>query len=481
MRVLKFGGTSLADGRRIRHVARLVRRAAKRRRVIVVASAMAGVTDRLCGLIEDAVAARPVDRGVGAVERQHLEALDNLDPTHRWPAVESIRRRIYELRRDLQKIVSFGACPDHIRDRVMATGERLSVTVLTAVLRSFGCPARVVDGSEVVLTDNRFGEARVDHVATRRACAGLRERPTVEVPVVTGFVGADPKGRTTTLGRGGSDFSAALLGAALDAERVEIWTDVDGVLTAPPDIVSEASRISRLSYEEAAELSHFGATVLHPRTVEPLVAGRIPIIVRNTLDPTRPGTEIGPNEPTSPRVVAVSAVPEAKVLSLTPIAERSAAPERSPLVLAPSDEILMACSASSGGSALFVTLEAKAADVAGRLASAANITVTDNGPASLVALVGHNLGSQPWAAGRALEALGRRGLTVRAVAAGSSPHALTILVERDELETVLTTVHDVLGLKGDLGPERPVEVVSSELMIEEALVTEASTQHRRAS
>jgi len=122
------------------------------------------------------------------------------------------------------------------------------------VLRSLGCAARVVDGSKVVVTDDRFGEAWVDLEATRRACADLRETPTGEVPVVTGFVGADPRGRTTTLGRCGSDFSATVLGAALDAERIEIWTDVDGVLTAPPQIVANASRISRLSFEEAAEL-----------------------------------------------------------------------------------------------------------------------------------------------------------------------------------------------------------------------------------
>ncbi len=450
MRVLKFGGTSLADGRRIRRVAGLVRRAARRHRVVVVASAMAGVTDRLCELIDEAVAGRRVERGVDALECRHVGVLEDLDLAHGRPAIDATSRSIIELRRDLREVASCGNCPGHIRDRIMATGERLSVEVLTAVLKTVGCPARVVDGSEVVVTDDRFSEARVDFQATRRACAGLRERPSVEVPVVTGFIGADSNGRTTTLGRGGSDFSAAILGAALDADRVEIWTDVDGVLSAPPQIVASASRISRLSYEEATELSHFGASVLHRKTVEPLVDRGIPIVVRNTLEPSHPGTEIGPDSPSSSRIAAITAIREVTVLDVTRAGVRPSNAARSALVLGPEDEILMACSASSDGGLLVATPAEKAAGLAHRLSDTAEIVVTNRGSASIVALVGHRLGSQPRVAGRALEALGRCGLTVRAVAAGTSPHALTILVERHELEAVLTTVHAALRLDGGL-------------------------------
>jgi len=481
VRVLKFGGTSLADVRRVRHVARMVRRAARRHRVVVVASAMAGVTDRLCSLIEDAVAARPVDHGVDALERRHVEALETLDSTYGRAAINTTRQSILDLRRGLQEIAECGDCPGYTRDRIMASGERLSVKVLAAVLRSVGCPARVVDGSEVVVTDDHFSEAQVDFEATRRSCTSLRERPAVEVPVVTGFIGADSNGRTTTLGRGGSDFSAAILGAALDAEQVEIWTDVDGVLSAPPQIVAGASRISRLSFEEAAELSHFGASVLHRRTVEPLVARGIPVIVRNTLDPSRPGTSIGPGSPVSSRVAAITAIREATVLGVSRTGERPPTSARPPLVLGLEGEILMACSASSDGSVLVAVPTAKAGALAHRLAETAEISVTNHGSASVVALVGHRLGSQPWVAGRALEALGRSGLTVRAVAAGTSEHALTILVERDELEAVLTTVHDALRLNGGLRPECPVEVINTDLDTKEDLFEQPSTRHRRAS
>jgi len=481
MRVLKFGGTSLADGRRIRHVAQLVRRAAKRHRVVVVASAMAGVTDRLCRSIDDAVAGRLVEQTVDILERRHVRVLKGLDPTHGRPAIEATSRSIIELRRSLREVASCGSCPGLIRDRIMATGERLSVEVLTAVLKTLGCPAGVVDGSAVVVTDDHFCEARVDFEATRRACAGLRERPAVEVPVVTGFIGADSNGRTTTLGRGGSDFSAAILGAALDAERVEIWTDVDGVLAAPPQIVANASRISRLSFEEAAELSHFGASVLHRKTVEPLVTRGIPIIVRNTLDQSRPGTEIGPGTPSTSRVAAITAIREVTVLNVTRASERSSAAARPALLLGPEDEILMACSASSDGGLLVAASAEKAAKLAHRLAQAAEVKVTDDGSASVIALVGHRLGSQPWVAGRALEALGSCGLTVRAVAAGTSPHAVTILVEQHELEAALTTVYTELSLDCDLGLEGPVEVLNNDLMAEEDVIVQPSARHRRAS
>jgi aspartate kinase len=466
MRVLKFGGTSLGDGRRIRHVAHLVRRAAQRHRVVIVASAVAGVTDRLSLLIDDAVAARPVDRDLDDLARRHLVVLETIEPMHRRRAIDAIRPWLLALRRDLREIALRGECPGLIGDRVMASGERLSVAVLAAMLTAVGCPARAVDGSELVVTDDRFSEAQVDLAATRRSCQRLKERPTDEVPVVTGFVGADPTGRTTTLGRGGSDYSAAVLGAALDAERVEIWTDVDGVLSAPPRIVANATRIPRLSFEEAAELSHFGATVLHPRTVEPLVDRGIPLVVRSTLEPSRSGTAIGPGKSAAPRVVAIAAVRETTVLRVARSAGRpsSSAADRPLLVLGPTDEVLMACLASSDGSVIAAAPAAKATGVAERLSSIAEVTVTDLGPASVVALVGHRMGSEPWVAGRALEALGRCGLTVKAVAAGSSPHALTMLVEPAELEEIMKTVHDALRLDGDSGPERRIEVISTDLM-----------------
>jgi len=317
VKVLKFGGTSLADRQRFEEAANLVHEAARDGRVVVVASAVAGTTNRLSALIETS---NRIDVDwkdeVCVVERQHLEILATLPLQCRNPAARSIQTIIEVLRNDLRALAADPANRKEIADRVLAVGERLSVQLLAATLQSKGQAARVIDAADAVVTDSIFGEARVDFEATRRRCRRLFAGRDTATSIVTGFIGADRHGRTTTLGRGGSDFTAAVLGAVLDVERVEIWTDVDGVLTAPPQLVPSVSSIPWLSYEEAAELSFFGAKVLHPQTVGPLAERGIPIHVRNTLEPARRGTEITAHSGARNRVVATSAFEEVTAFRL---------------------------------------------------------------------------------------------------------------------------------------------------------------------
>lgn len=429
MKVLKFGGTSLADRDRFEAAAHIVLEAMKKTRVVVVASAVAGTTNRLVEL----VGASPGPRSdwsdeMSSIERRHLEIIDHLPSRCRQPAVRSIRTVIGGLQHDLGALAADPANRKELADRVLAVGERLSVQLFTATLQSLGCESRVIDAAEAVVTDSSFGEARVDLGATRRRCRRLFDGRNTATPVVTGFVGADPHGRTTTLGRGGSDFSAAVLGAALDAERVEIWTDVEGVLTAPPKLVPSVSSIPWLSYEEAAELSFFGAEVLHPKTVRPLAERGIPIHVRNTLEPARRGTEITAHSGSRCRVVAASAFEEVTAIRL-----RNGS-------LAQVGEVLMACRASADGTTLVAVPTSKANGLIGRTAE------RDRFAASIVTLVGHDIALQPWVAGRALESLARRGIVVRSFAAGAGPHTVALLVGRQDLERALCTVHDALML-----------------------------------
>ncbi len=314
-----------------------------------------------------------------------------------------------------------------ICDRILSIGERLAVELLAATLQGHGCAARSVDAAGLVATDSSFGEARVDFARTAHRCRRLLEGRNTAIPVVTGFIGADRRGRTTTLGRGGSDYSAAVLGAVLGAERVEIWTDVDGVLTAPPRLVPGASSIPRLSYEEAAELSFFGAKVLHPQTVRPLAERGIPIHVRNTLAPERRGTEIGSPVGATGRVVAVSAVEEAAVFRFGPGGACDL------------DDALMVCRASSDGATLAV-VPASRAEAFARPSCERLIG------GSVLTLVGHDIARQPWVAGRALECLARRGIAVRSFAAGAGPHTVALLVDRKDLDVSLCTIHDALML-----------------------------------
>jgi len=435
MRVLKFGGTSLADHQRIEEAARLIRTAATETRVLVVTSAMAGVTNRLEALVDNATSVcSEWTEEVEAIKSRHLDVLATLPATCREPSTHSIEAVIEDLRVDLGNLRTDPADQDEIRDRVMAVGERLSVQLVAAILESAGCAARVVDAADLVVTDSSFGEARVDFEATRRRCGRLLEGRKNATPIVTGFIGADPYGRTTTLGRGGSDYSAAVLGAALDAERVEIWTDVDGVLTAPPRLVPGVSSIPWLSYEEAAELSFFGAKVIHPQTVRPLAERGIPIHVRNTLAPARRGTRIAAQPGTKSRVVAVSAFEDVTVIQL-----------RGWIQWAPS-EVLMSCRASSDGTTLLAVPTLRTESVIERLREEEGRPLEHHYPASTVTLVGHDIALQPWVAGRALESLARRGIAVRSFAAGAGPHTVTILVNREDLETALCTIHGALML-----------------------------------
>jgi aspartate kinase len=296
-RVLKFGGTSVGTERALRSALAIAEAAARERPVVIVVSALAGTTSALEAALSGAAASRLDIAGfTGAVRDRHLVLLAAVAPGKpALRAAAAVRERATELQGRLRAVAADGAFSPAARAGVLALGERLSVPIVEAALRARGIEAHVVDATSLVRTDDAFAEATVDYKATRRlAKATLGSLGNGAVPVVTGFLGATETGETTLLGRGGSDLTAAVLGWALDAERVEIWSDVDGVMTADPRLVATARTLPRLSYAEATELARAGAKVLHPRTLEPLEGASIPVFVGNTLHPDRPGTWIGP-------------------------------------------------------------------------------------------------------------------------------------------------------------------------------------------
>ena len=296
-RVLKFGGTSVGTAGALRSALDIAETAARERPVVVVVSALAGVTNALEAALAGAAASRLDIAGfAGAIRERHLALLSAVaqgKPALR--AAAAVRERVAELERRLKAVAADGAFSPATRAGVLALGERLSAPVVEAALRTRGLEAHAVDAATLVRTDDSFAEAAVDYPATRRlARTALGSLGLGAVPVVTGFLGATETGETTLLGRGGSDLTAAVLGWALDAEHVEIWSDVDGVMTADPRFVPTAETLPRLTYAEATELARAGAKVLHPRTLEPLEGAGIPVFVGNTLRPDRPGTWIGP-------------------------------------------------------------------------------------------------------------------------------------------------------------------------------------------
>jgi bifunctional aspartokinase / homoserine dehydrogenase 1 len=296
-RVLKFGGTSVGTERALRCALAIAETAARERPVVIVVSALAGTTNALEAALFGAAASRLDIAGfASAIRERHLALLAAVaqgKPALRAAAV--VRERAVELERRLRAVADAGVFSAAARAGILALGERLSAPIVEAALRARGFEAHVVDAASLVRTDESFAEAAVDYPATRRlARTALGALGLGAVPVVTGFLGATEGGETTLLGRGGSDLTAAVLGWALDAERVEIWSDVDGVMTADPRLVPTAETLPRLSYAEASELARAGAKVLHPRSLEPLEGAGIPVFVGNTLYPDRRGTWIGP-------------------------------------------------------------------------------------------------------------------------------------------------------------------------------------------
>ncbi|MFI5166205.1 MAG: aspartate kinase [Thermoanaerobaculales bacterium] len=310
MKVLKFGGTSVGSAPQMQRVAEIVTKAAGIERVAVVVSAMSGVTDALLEAARRAARGDLDDREfVGGLAERHLDALAALVPKGERPRADAcVRGRLDQLVEHLAGVASLGECSAPVRDAIVAAGERLIAPLLAAKLRARGLDAVVVDGTELISTDAAFGEAAVDLRRTARRVANrLAALPPSAVAVVTGFIGADAAGRTTTLGRGGSDYTASLVGAALRASAIEIWTDVDGVLTAPPRLLPGARTVPALSYKEAAALARFGAKVLHPKTMAPAARCGVALVVRNTFRPDGPRTVItsaASSRPGTPKAVA---------------------------------------------------------------------------------------------------------------------------------------------------------------------------------
>jgi len=294
--VMKFGGTSVGSPDRVRVLGETVRQRLKRQPVVVV-SAFSRVTDTLIRGARLALAGAPEHEDiVNEIRRRHQDAVSELVPggAERERLLGLVEQLTGELRTLYTGVRYLGELTPRSLDAISAMGERLSHEIVTSALADAGVPARAVDARDVIITDESFGKAQPLHDEIEERVAD-HVRPLLDagaVPVLGGFIGATLKGATTTLGRGGSDWSASLVGAALPADEIQIWTDVDGMLSADPRVVSTARLIPEVSFEEAAELAYFGAKVLHPASIRPAVERGIPVVVLNSFNPQARGTRI---------------------------------------------------------------------------------------------------------------------------------------------------------------------------------------------
>jgi aspartokinase/homoserine dehydrogenase 1 len=459
MRVLKFGGSSLATAIRVQAVGRIVLDEAAVGPLIVVVSAFEGVTNQLLEC------ARLADRSDPSYESlyeeiagRHRGVLDELLPGRgRARTRAAVEALLAELREVLQGVFLLRHAPPRALDMAASFGERLAGQIVAAYLGR-SRPARFVDARELVVTDDQFTRASVLFEETNRAVRARfgrlsrgprRKRP---IPVVTGFIGATTDGRTTTIGRNGSDYTAAIIGAALKASVIEIWTDVDGVMSADPRSVPSAFALPEMSYEEAAEMSYFGAKVLHSAAIAPAVAKGIPIHIKNTLNPAAPGTVIsrvpGEWDGAAKGITSVGGIALLTLRGLSMVGVPGTAERLFRALASRRVNVILISQASSEHTICFAVSRSdvpeaiRAVGEEFRLELQQALTTLDERPdQTIVAVVGEGMKGKPGVSGKIFASLGRHNVNVSAIAQGGSERNISFVVDSTQEVRAVNVIH----------------------------------------
>jgi bifunctional aspartokinase / homoserine dehydrogenase 1 len=461
--VMKFGGTSMGSAARMEVAAQIISAESARRPVVVVVSAMSKVTDLLLETLRRAELGdrQVVDANLRKLLDRHLEACDELlgfsesAAGLRDTASEAVQTLVTEFHRIANGILMLGERPPRSVDEAIAIGERLSSTLLAYYLTAMGVRAQSINGADVIVTDAVFGNASPISDLTAKRCAD-RLVPLLQkqiVPIVTGFNGATQDGRPTTLGRGGSDFSASILAAAMDAAELWIWTDVDGIMSADPRLVENVAVLDEVTYAEAAELAYNGAKILHPRTLAPLVEKQIPVWSKNSFDLSKPGTRIVAQFDEPKGVRAVTSMSDVALISMEPAnavlsGTRLMARALDALALG-NVEVLVFTSSSYRQSFCFLVrkqevpaaLEAVESNLSIELAHGYLKPIEVDQNVGLLAVVGEGMRGTPGLAGRVFTAISQESVNIIAIAQGSSELTIGIIVARDGLEKAVQAVH----------------------------------------
>lgn len=459
LRVMKFGGTSVGDAACIEQVMEIIRTAARESDVVVVVSAMSGVTNKLVAAANQSEAGNyePVAAILRELRQQHATAASAL--LHSAAERSHIGRKMEELfqagERLCQGTILLRELTPRTRDSISSLGERLSVLLVAAALAERGVASAPIEATELVVTDACHGGAD-PCMDTTRERSQARLRPLLQqgiVPVVTGFIGATADGILTTLGRGGSDYSATILGAALDADEVIIWTDVEGLQTADPRLVPEARTIPHISYREAAELAYFGAKVLHPKTLRAVMQCGIPLWIRNTFAPERLGTKITPAGPPSAAGMKALTATSDVVMVTVGGPRLSGVPDVLGRIFrttaAVRADVLLISQASSQNDLCLVipavaaksALQALRHEFAHDLAHESPEHICIDAAIAMVTVVGQNMRATPEIVGRTFVAMGREKVNILAIAQSASECTSSFVVAKKDMKAALTGIH----------------------------------------
>jgi aspartate kinase len=461
--VMKFGGTSVGDGPRIRNVAKLLKKYHDEgSEVVAVASAMTGITDRLFEMAQvakDTCSIEEVEKSFAEVKQRHQTAIAGAidDENIRSEVAVVIDQRLQELRNALVGVCYLGELTNRSLAYIYSFGERMSVPILSGSLRSMGVKSVALSGGEAgVITDSKFESAKPDPITDVKVKEKLLPLLGKGIlPVVTGFVAANEKGTITVLGRGGSDYSASIIGAAIDADEIWIYTDVNGIMTTDPRVVPEARTLPVVTYLEAMEMSYFGAKVLHPKTIEPAVKKGIPVRVLNTFQPDHPGTVVLMRDDSDHRnlIKAVTMIKNIALINISGAALSGTPGIAGRIFSALGKEDINVIMISQASSEFNVSLAVdgtqadKALAVLQREFSedlAQSFTCNNN--VCVIAVVGERMAGSPGVAGRLFTALGEKGINIRMISQGSSEANISFVVNKDDAQKAVKVLHDVFEL-----------------------------------
>ena len=465
---MKFGGTSVGTVKAMAQAIANIRASkADWERVVVVTSALSGVTNLLVESTERAVRGDEVFISQAETElvKKHFELAEELieSPAQQAQAKQEIKHLSADFANLCRAIRILGEATPRAMDAVVSLGERLSVRLLAAALQAAGTPSQFIETTHLIITDDDFQSAHPDLEKTSENIQKIIEPLLAhgQIPILTGFIGATEEGTTTTLGRGGSDYSAAIIGATLPADEVWIWTDVTGVMTADPRIVQSARTIPEVSYREMAELSYFGAKVLHPKAVRPVVEKGIPVRICNTFEPREKGTYIisdkngaalKPKNGSQQIVKAVTAIQHQSVITVEGrgmLGVPGVAARTFGAVAATGTSVPLITQASSEQSISFsVPIESVDAVLASlhsvfteelEQRDIDRVWATDE--VAIITAVGNGLQQTPGVAGTVFSALGAANLNVYAIAQGSSAVAISLIVATEDAQKAVQTLH----------------------------------------
>jgi aspartokinase/homoserine dehydrogenase 1 len=456
MQVLKFGGSSVANAVNIQKVVAIVQQSMQKQPVVLVVSAMGGVTD---SLLKAGELASKTDESYKSLligmEQRHLEAVRELLPIQQQSATLSQVKQLFnELDGICEGVFQLEELSWRTKDRIVAYGELLSSMMISAKFQSLQLDQQWVDSRKLISTDSHYGNAVVDISATETNMQDYFSNNKHQLYIAPGFVASDANGNTTTLGRGGSDYTAAIFAASLNASVLEIWTDVSGMMTADPRLVSNARPIQHISYQEAMELSHFGAKIIYPPTIQPVMSRNIPVWLKNTFAPADHGTLIETATPASDSIIrGISSINQVSLLSLegTGMIGIPGFSKRLFEALANEQVNVILITQSSSEHSICVAInqaDTEKAKIAIDNAFSYEIRIGQLDPLkvetglSILALVGEQMKSHPGISGKMFGAIGRNGINVRAIAQGSSEKNISAVISVSDVRKAINVLHE---------------------------------------